>query len=744
MTVSRPRRHPTTAPRPEAPSTRRRIAAPAAALAALAIAGVGAWAFWSRPAPTTDASRPPLNVLLVTLDTTRADHVGAYGYARARTPRLDRLAAEGVRFDRAISPAPITLPAHASILTGLYPFRHGVRNNGNFYLADRFDTLATVLASRGYDTAAFVSSFVLDRRYGLARGFQTYDDRMEGAGSSVLELEAERRGDRTALALLAWLDRHASTPSPTVPFFAWLHLYDPHEPYHAPAPFGPAFSDAPYDGEIAFDDAILASVIDKLRSLGELDRTVIAVIGDHGESLGEHGEETHTMFVYESAVRVPMIVWRPGVVPSGVVVAQRVRAVDLAPTLLNLVGAPPLGAGRKDGRPDGVSLVPLFAGTTRGELPPAYAETLLPQLYMNWAPLRALSDDRWKLVDAPRPELYDLQADPGELRNLFDQRRQTAEALQRRLQEVTRGQDGDMSVGKMDRETLEKLASLGYIGAGAEAGPVQRAADAVDPKDMIAVFNQLRLANAAVRERRFSDAESVLRVVLKADPRNAFARLVLGSALMGKGDYRAAVAEYRRYVELVPTSSYAHQWMAICELRAGDPDAAVREAEAALAIDPHFTDARVLKAGVLAGRGDYARALPELAQAVKDDPAKPQVRLDYAKVLEESGHADEAASQFGAALEIDSTNAGALAGLGALYARQGRLDAARAALTRALAAHPDAAEARFNLAKVLEQQGDATGALAEYRRLADDPQAAVSVKGAARQRISALAGRRMP
>jgi arylsulfatase A-like enzyme len=283
------------------------------------------------PAPPAG---PPLSLLLITLDTTRADRLGCYGYARARTRHLDQLAAEGVRFEWAFSPAPITLPAHASILTGLYPFAHGVRNNGNFYLSDKFETLTTVLQRCGYRTGAFISSFILDRRYGLARGFEAYDDRMEGEGPQILNLEAERRGDRTALALDRWLEQHAQQPA--APFFAWLHLYDPHEPYHAPPPFGPAFADSPYDGEIAFDDAIVASVLDKLGQLGLRDRTLVAIIGDHGESLGDHGEETHSMFLRRAIVCRSSR--RPGLLQA--VVRQPVRATDLASTVLELLGAP--------------------------------------------------------------------------------------------------------------------------------------------------------------------------------------------------------------------------------------------------------------------------------------------------------------------------------------------------------------------------------------------------------------------
>ena len=376
-------------------------------LGLLAVVALGAAAvFWLRqPAPAPAAPRGGLSVLLVTLDTTRADRLGCYGHAAAKTRYLDRLAAEGTRFETVIAPAPITLPSHSSILTGLYPFEHGVRNNGNFYLDARHPTLASVLKARGYRTGAFVSSFILDRRYGLDRGFDVYDDRMEGEYSQVLTLQAERRGDRTALALGRFIDERAKEPQ--TPFFAWLHLYDPHEPYRPPHPFRDMFAHDLYDGELAFVDAILASVLDRLRGAGLLDRTLVVVTADHGESLGEHGETTHSMFVYEGAIRVPLLLWRPGLVPAGQVVREPVRLVDVSPTILELLGERPLAT------PHARSLVPLVEGRSTGAAPPAYSETLLPKFYMNWAPLRALRDGRYKLIDAPRPELYDLQADPG-------------------------------------------------------------------------------------------------------------------------------------------------------------------------------------------------------------------------------------------------------------------------------------------------------------------------------------------
>jgi choline-sulfatase len=697
------------------------------ALALVAAAVLGALAL--RPPSGRAPSRD--NLLLVTLDTTRADRLGCYGYAGARTRYLDRLAAEGVRFAQAISPAPITLPAHASIFTGLYPIAHGVRNNGNFTLSDRYPTLATILKSQGYRTAAFVSSFILDRRYGLARGFDRYDDRMEGAETQVISLEAERRGDRTALLLARWLEDQAASPG--APFFAWLHLYDPHEPYQPPPPFREMFASNPYDGEIAFDDAVVASILDKLSQLGLRDHTLIAVIGDHGESLGEHGEETHSMFVYEGVLKVPLILWRPGRIPAGVVVKEAVRATDLAPTLLELLSLPPLKTDH------GRSLIPLIDGRSAGPSPPIYAETYLPLFYMNWAPLRSIRDERFKLIDAPRPELYDLGRDPREEHNLYAQEAATARALKEGLDRLTGGGEGSMEVGRLDQETAEKLAALGYLGAG--SAPPARPHDPArpEPKDMIGVFNRLRRANRAVRERRFAEALPILSEVLARDPDNAFAIVVTGSAQMGMGRYREGIASFRRYLQLVPTSAYAHQWIAVCYLRLGDREAAQREAEATLVVDPRFTDARVLRAGVLAARGAYEPAIAELRQAVATDPAKPAIRLDLARVLAEAGRGAEAKIEYNAILSVQADYAPALTGLGALEASAGDMEAATRHLRRALEIQPDQDEARFDLAQLLDRQGRRDEAVIEYRRLADGKDTGSPIRARARERLASLA-----
>src|SRR5258708_4039235 len=388
------------------------------------------------------AETKPPNILLITLDTTRADHIGAYGDARARTSRLDRLAAAGVLFERAVSAAPITLPAHASLLTGRYPFAHGVRDNGNFSLTDRMATLATALHDSGYRTGAFVSAFVLDRRFGLARGFDRYDDTLERANTR--DAEVERRGDRTAAAAAEWIASASGQP-----FFAWVHLYDPHDPYDPPEPFRSAFADRPYDGEIAFDDEVIGRLLDRLDALDVRHSTIVAVVGDHGESLGEHEEATHSPFVDEATLRVPLIIAFRGRLPSGRRVAPLVRTVDVAPTLLALAGRPPL-AGI-----DGETLALLIEGRSSGERP-AYSESYFPWFSMHWAPLRSVQDGRWKYIDAPEPELYDLTNDARERTNLAAREPARAAALRRGLEALTAGASDSTSRRAVDPGTAQK------------------------------------------------------------------------------------------------------------------------------------------------------------------------------------------------------------------------------------------------------------------------------------------------
>jgi arylsulfatase A-like enzyme/Tfp pilus assembly protein PilF len=653
------------------------------------------------------------SILLITLDTTRADHVGAYGDRRAATPNLDRLAGSGVLFERAVAAAPLTLPAHASLLTGRYPFAHGVRNNGTFTLAGGVPTLATTLQAAGYRTAAFVSAFVLDRRYGLARGFDRYDDRVE----------IERRGRDTASAADAWLTEGASDARP---FFVWVHLYDPHDPYDPPPPYRERFADRPYDGEIAYDDEVIGMLIERLRTLGIDRSTIVAVAGDHGESLGEHGEATHGLFVYESAIRIPMIVSAPGRFAEARRVRALVRGIDLAPTLLDLAGAPALDGAH------GISLVPLVEGRAAGP-DEAYSETLFPQLYMNWSPLRSLQDNRWKYIEAPAEELYDLANDPGESANAATREPARAAALKRAFATVTGGGVGLMTTAPVDRDTARKLAALGYIGAAVDRPSSE--ASRPDPKAMVDVFDRLRTANTAIAERRPADAEAAAHDVLKRDPSNAFATLVLARAQLDLGRYREAANAFRRYAELVPDSADAHHWMAICLSRLGEADRALAEVNAALRIDPRYVEALDLRGGLLAARGRVDDALADLRAAVDMAPDNVAFRVGLARVLMTAHRHEEAGQQFRRALERRPDDPDALAASGSLLAAEGQLDAARISFERALAHRPDADDVRFDYAGVLGRLGRAGDARAEYERLARGRDTPEDIRRAARARL---------
>ncbi len=656
-------------------------------------------------------SAPP-NILLITLDTTRADRIGAYVYHTARTPRLGRLAAGGVLFERAIAAAPLTLPAHVSLFTGLYPFAHGVRNNGNFVLGEHVPTLATVLRDAGYQTGAFVSAFVLDRRYGLARGFDHYDDRFE----------LERRGDRTAAVAAEWLARAAQDRRP---FFAWVHFYDPHDPYDPPAAY--AGFGSPYDGEIAFVDEQIGALVDRLDALGLASATIVAVVGDHGESLDEHGEATHGLFVYEAAVRVPVVLWRPGTLPAGRRMAPIVRQVDIAPTLLALAGRPALSGAH------GQSLMPLIDG--KGGAPgPAYAETYFPLLFMNWSALRSIQDERWKFIDAPVPELYDLANDPGERANLAAREPGRVAALRRALDATTGGSEGAVAPSPVDADTRQKLAALGYIGTTTEHPPADGSSRA-DPKAMIGVFNRLRQANALVRSGRFADAESVARAALTADRTNAFATMIVARAEMEQGKYRDAIADYRAYAGLVPSSADAHHWIAICWSRLGDVDRALAEAEAALGLDPRHAEAHALRGGLRASRGRIEEALVDLRAAVDAAPDSVPFRVGLGRILLTAGRLDEADAELRRAVELRPQNPDAHAARGAVLAARGRLEAALPEFEQALAVRPDADDVRLDFAAILARLGRRAEARREYERLAGGSDTPADIRKAARERL---------
>jgi choline-sulfatase len=415
----------------------------------------------------------PRNLLVITLDTMRADRLPPYGFSGVVTPALDRVAAEGALFEQSFAAVPLTLPSHATLFTGMYPPRLGVRDNTGAPLSADFQTLAEILGARGLTTGAFVASAVLAPRRGLDQGFETYST---GASPACQGSPRTRRpADDVVSESVTWLARHDSTP-----FFVWIHLYDTHRPYRLPVDYARSYAD-PYAAAIAFEDAQIARLIGHLEARDLLDDTLMVVVGDHGESLGDHGEDSHGIFIYQDALRVPLIVRGPGVVPRRV--SAPVRLVDVMPTILDMfgVGTPPM---------DGVSLTPLMAGADEGASREVYAESLYPQRF-GWASLRSLRADRYKVIAAPRPELFDLDSDPYEQRNLFESKPSVAAAMLNRLRSFDSGTDGSVDAApQVDRAFADRIASLGYVSGTSDR--VSTVSDGQrDPKDMIAAFNHL-------------------------------------------------------------------------------------------------------------------------------------------------------------------------------------------------------------------------------------------------------------
>jgi arylsulfatase A-like enzyme len=444
---------------------RRRLALPLCLAAALLLPEMSG--------PRSSAVPRPRNLLLITLDTMRADRLPAYGFTGVDTPALDRIAAEGAVFEETFAAVPLTLPSHASLFTGLYPPRLDVRDNAAAPLSKEFTTLTEVLRERGLRTAAFVASAVLAPRRGIEQGFDTY------SGGEPMRCSdappARRRAGEVVDEAISWLGRHDAEP-----FFAWIHLFDTHRPYDLPAEYKDRYFD-PYTAAVAYEDSQIARVFNYLETRGLLNSTLIAVAGDHGESLGGHGEESHGIFVYQEALRVPFMVRGPGVSPRRVTAPARL--VDVMPTVLDLFGV-------STGGLDGVSLAQVGNGTASDPRLDVYAESMYPRRF-GWAPLRSLRADRYKLIDAPRVELYDLDSDPGEETNVLAEHPTVAAAMRHRLRSFDSGHAPTSAPeAAQDEAVLDRIRSLGYVGTIA-AQPPARLGEEPDPKDRIAVFNKI-------------------------------------------------------------------------------------------------------------------------------------------------------------------------------------------------------------------------------------------------------------
>lgn len=702
----------------------------------VAVVGLALWSCGRRE----KVSSHPRSLLLVTIDTVRADHVGAYGYRAAETPALDRLAHEGFRFDHAQSAVPLTLASHATILSGLTPPHHGLRNNGAGCFPDDRPTLATLLSAAGYSTGAFVGSFVLDHRFGLGRGFDVYDDEIERDPNAPGSLDAERPASQVADRAVAWLEK-TQGGSGGRPFFAWVHFYDAHAPYAPPEPYASRHKAVPYDGEIAFVDAQIAKLLDFLDRSGLADSTVVAVTADHGEALGEHGELTHGLLLYEPTLRVPLILRGPGL-PAGKAVGAPVGLADLAPTLAGMLGKPLAGAsGGKGVRPfDGRDLSSAIKNGSEPVETELYAETEYPRTF-GWSGLSAVRRGRLKYIAAPRAELYDLSRDPGEASNLLAEGARRAD-LETRLAKFQEGSVAAAAAYGRD-ETAAKLASLGYISGGPAGSASSAGGTRKDPKEMAPLFRKFEEANWSLQSGLLKEAVRKLEPLIAADPKNSVFRGLLAEAYRRQKDYPRAVALYRRAVADAPTDPDARYNLAVTLQEAGQGDEARGALEEAIRRDSSRPEAHNALGIALAGKGNPLQALAQFDRTAELDPRDARAQNNRGNVLRQLGRLDEAERAYRRATELAPRYAEAWNGLGTLEVARGRPGAAIPDFERALVLAPQYHEARLNRGIAFETMGQTRSAVAAYRDFlraaAGDPGFAKQ-RAVARQLIARLSG----
>jgi arylsulfatase A-like enzyme/Flp pilus assembly protein TadD len=590
------------------------------------------------PAPPVVAS----SVLIVTIDTLRADRVGVYGARNVETPNIDRLAAEGAWAPQATVHVPLTRPSHVSLFTGRYPAEHGVRDNISPPLGAEVPLLAERFQRAGFATGAFIASVVLDQQSGLARGFDRYSDRFEPGAD-------RKSGDVVAAEAIAWLAGRQK-------FFAWVHLYDVHAPYVPPGTYEARYADRPYDGTVAWSDEIVGRLIAALRDAGTLDRTLVIVTSDHGEALGEHGEDVHGYFVYEATLRVPLVLRGPGVKP-GTRLGGVARTIDLFPTLVEMTGL--AGGGPVT---SGQSLAPaLKGGATKDQ--PSFAESLVPLLHYGWSDLRAVRDGRWKYILAPKPELYDLDNDPGELKNLVDSDQAKASAMRASLEQrlasfakASAPQRAEQSASGVPTDVRERLGALGYVGPGASPVPTKSSGASTtksDPKDKLADYKALsalmQQGLVALRAGHPADAVAPFQAVARRGIDSFEPHYYLARAYAGLARWREATAEYERALAKVPGDVEA--WRGLGESRVGlrDGAGAVRAFEKLVTLAPRDPVALMQLGEAYRDEARHQDAVRVIREALALDPKPAQYWNSLGTVLGASRQMAEAERAFGEA-----------------------------------------------------------------------------------------------
>ena len=679
-------------------------------------------------------SKEPWNVLLITFDTTRADRIGSYGNARIETPRLDGLAAEGVRFAQAMAAVPITAPSHSSILTGRYPIAHGVRDNGLFVLADDQLTLAEILRREGYATAAAVGAYPVTEQFGFSQGFDLFDDHLTGVfedylGHRVVPKERlffdERRAAQVNEAVLPWIDAHADGP-----FFTWVHYFDPHQPFEPPPPYDQLYADDLYNGEIAYADSRVGFLLDHLESLGVLDRTLVVMTADHGEGLGEHNELTHAVLAYNSTLHVPLIIRPPrGAAPPGTVVDTRVTTVDIAATILDLLGieAPDTFQGR--------SLAPLWGEQAGSPPTTTYAENISSRLTHGWGELRVLYDGPYKYIHGPRPELFDLETDPGEMDNLAASRPEDVVRLRDTLRGFlkTHAVAGVSAPEEIADDVRRRLESLGYLqgGGSVDQGITETLrTDGIAPQDRVGDINDLSSAKHLLFMGRQVEALVYTERLTRANPTSPLYLELHANALALSGRLDEARRTADRLGEVAEVPQALILQLAAQTFESGDERRAIEGLRQRIAARPEARPAWLL-ASFHKRLGERDAAREALETALRADPGFAAARVDLAVLLAEDGDSEAAEDAFRVALDDSPYAPRAFYNFGVFLYQRGRLDEATAALERAVALAPGYGKAYLALVAVhlaADRRTRAEEVYAVLRRLAPRDEAAAAAE----------------
>jgi len=661
-------------------------------------------------AANTPAHKPVPNVILITIDTVRADHVGCYGAKDTQTPALDALAHDGIVFERAISQVPLTWPSHAAILTGLYPFQNGVQDFTAPPLEPRFRSVAQAFQAHGYATGAVVSSFVLDRSWGLARGFDFYDDAFPPEQFLHRDLGlVERRAGESVTRALAWLQKNQRRP-----FFFWLHLYDPHSPYDPPEPYRTQYHSHPYDGEIAYADHELGRLIAWLKRSQLYDHTLIVFLSDHGESLGEHGEQEHGFFAYNSTVRIPLIVkpvagsgFRPGRI------SRPVETIAVAPALLQLAGThDPMEKQFRQGsllRPDG-----------EGE-EETYSETFYPFSSFGWSPLHALETSRYHYIDAPEPELYDVAADPEEKDNLAAKQPATVAVLKKKLEArlqdrpFTSSRDGS---SELSPDALEKLRALGYVAYRSPVSTAALAAGLPDPKGKLWEFNSILKAEDALQADDAERAEQFLSPVQQQDPQMYVIPFLLGEAALRKQNWARAAEQLQRCMDLNPNFDNAMTGLARALAKLGRVDEAKRWLKKATGSNPENYRAWY-ELGLFEAENELTAAQASYQRAITIQPNFSPAQRELGVLLFNQKNYAAAVPRFEKAIALGLEDAQLDNFLGICYNQTHQLQKSIRTHLAALKLDPKLAEAHLNLAYDYQLLHQPKAAREEYQRACD-------------------------